>query len=92
MPTLGQVKIIDSLETMSEETFGIHFSERTWSATLTDGTSVDLKAEGASCPVPYGERMEYAELFKKARMDEFTEQVGITIACIGGRMNVSLAR
>lgn len=72
-----QVRVIESMSGMSEETYEIHCSERTWSVTLSDGTSKDLKPGGSETSVSYEDRLEYSRLAKEARMSESDQQVSL---------------
>ena len=68
---------MDTLEGLDEESFDVHFSERTWSVTLSDGSNFELRDNGASESVRYEDRLEYAKLAKQARMSESDKQVNI---------------
>jgi len=72
-----EVRSIEALCSMDEQTFASFFSERprTWTATLSDGTTACLKTDGASLDVTYSDRLEYAQLVREARMSEGKKQV-----------------
>lgn len=62
-------------EAEAEARFHEHFgSELTWTTTLSDGKSVDLRPNGGSLAVLYSERQEYARLAEWARLNEAREQ------------------
>lgn len=71
--------MIDTLEGLDEESFDVHFSERTWSVTLSDGSNAELRPNGANESVRYEERLEYARLAKQARMSESDKQVNTNL-------------
>ena len=70
--------MVDHMEQMDEEEFDAYFADsRTWTTTLSDGTTVHLKPEvGADVAVSYSDRLEYAKLVRETRMNECNEQVG----------------
>ena len=62
-------------EAEAEARFNEHFgSDLTWTTTLSDGKSVDLRPNGSSMPVLFSERLEYARLAEWARLNEAREQ------------------
>jgi hypothetical protein len=72
---LLQVKLIDNLETINLEDFSV--VERTWSATLSDGSEAEMKtgADGAPLDLDYADREEYSKQVRTLRMEESDKQV-----------------
>ena len=62
---------------MDEEDFNAYFGMggRSWSVVLSDGTTVQLRANGQEDPVAFEERHDYGQAVIEARMNEFNEQV-----------------
>ncbi|XP_074642491.1 E3 ubiquitin-protein ligase HECTD3-like [Tubulanus polymorphus] len=72
----AEVKLIESMIMMDEETFVAHFGDYLmWCTVLSDGTTVELKPNGANIPVLYDERNEFCRQVQKLRMTEADEQV-----------------
>ena len=65
------------MEQMDEEEFDAYFADsRTWTTTLSCGTTVNLKPEiNSDITVSYNDRLEYAKLVQQTRMNECNEQV-----------------
>lgn len=74
---LLQVRMLDHVTTMDEQTFSAHFVEqqRTWSVSLSNKRSVPLKPDGDDIVLEYDDRHEYCELVQRMRMSEFDRQV-----------------
>jgi E3 ubiquitin-protein ligase HECTD3 len=72
-----QVRSLEAMVAMDETRFSAYFAERprTWTATLSDGSTVPLKEGGANLDVSYADRLEYARLVREARMEESKKQV-----------------
>eukprot|EP00117_Sycon_ciliatum_P032866 scpid37872/ scgid25406/ E3 ubiquitin-protein ligase HECTD3; HECT domain-containing protein 3 len=72
----AQVKMLESLVELSEEGFAERFGNLlTYSVSLSDGTQASLLPNGAETPVTYEQRMKYAALVKKVRMEESKKQI-----------------
>ena len=71
------MKLLDTLESMDEESFDVHFNERMWTVTLSNGETAELVPDGANKPLHYEERMEYGKLAKERRMSESHNQVSL---------------
>jgi len=76
------VKLLESMKTMDEDSFRAYFGdELLWTATLSDGSVVQLKSHdeqssSASLRVHFNDRLRYIALVKEARMNESRQQVG----------------
>ncbi|XP_067937945.1 E3 ubiquitin-protein ligase HECTD3-like [Watersipora subatra] len=71
----AEVKLLDTLENMDEESFAVHFSERMWAVTLSDGSLSELVPDGANKPLLFADRLEYGRLARERRMMESDKQV-----------------
>lgn len=72
----AELKLIDSIETMSRETFESSFEGALkFTAVLSDGETVSLCPGGAEKLVTYDNRKEYCEMVKVTRMDESKKQI-----------------
>ncbi len=70
----AEVKLVDSIETMSKEKFDSAFAGAlTFTAVLSGGETVPLLDDGEML-VTYEDRLRYCELVKEARMKEFRVQ------------------
>ena len=74
---LFQVKMMENMASMDEESFDAYFSdeERTWTTVLSGGDMCSLRLSGADQPVLYHDRLEYAKLVQEARLHEADRQV-----------------
>lgn len=66
---------MELLESMDEESFKVHFSERMWTVTLSDGSTRELVTDGANKSLLYEDRIEYGRLAREQRMSECDKQV-----------------
>lgn len=64
---------LESIVSLPEECFGDF--ETCYSATLSDGTVVDLIPNGKNIKVPYSKRQEYADMVIQARLNEANMQI-----------------
>ncbi|XP_013403036.1 E3 ubiquitin-protein ligase HECTD3 isoform X2 [Lingula anatina] len=72
----AEVRVLETMETLDQETFEAHFGEdRTWTTVLSDGTPLPLKSADSDSAVQYEDRVEYIKLVQEARMNECEEQV-----------------
>ena len=59
-----------------DQRFSQHFGDMlTWTTTLSDGSSIELRPNGAQQTVQFAERHEYARLAEWTRMNENREQI-----------------
>jgi len=67
--------VIDSLQVMEKDKF--EQLGRSWSTTLTDGSSVMLKIDEKGNPMElkYEDRKEYCDMVRKTRLTDGEEQV-----------------
>lgn len=66
---------METLETTDQESFQAHFSERTWTVTLSNGTVKELVDDGENTPLLYEDRLKYGKLAREVRMAESDDQV-----------------
>lgn len=71
----AQVKLLNSLDSLDEESFAVHFSERMWTVTLSNGTVAELVPDEGNKPLFYEDRLRYGKLAKEHRMAECDNQV-----------------
>ena len=70
----AEVKLIDSLETMSKEKFDAFAGALDYSTVLSNGDTVSLIGDGEKM-VTYEDRLEYCRLVKERRMAESKAQL-----------------
>ena len=74
----AEVKLIDSIETMSREKFDAAFADSlNYTVVLSNGETVPLLANGEEKLVSYDERLEYCRLVKEKRMHESRAQIEV---------------
>ena len=79
-PIFLQVKMIELIESMDQETFEASFAgELTFTTSLSDQTIVPLKDGCTEAHVQYEGRLHYCRLVKETRMVECREQVSLII-------------
>lgn len=72
----AEVKLIDSIETMSKEKFNDAFAGAlNFTTVLSNGETVSLVPDGSERLVTYEERFEYCHLVKEKRMSESDAQI-----------------
>lgn len=72
----AEVRLIESIETMSREKFDDAFAGAlNYTTVLSDGETASLVDDGAETLVAYDDRLEYCRLVKEKRMMEGTKQV-----------------
>lgn len=73
-----QVKLIDDLVVMDRDKFDTFcLAERTFTTVLCSGNVVPLTAGGEVTNLSYDTRLQYADLVRDKRLNEFNQQVGI---------------
>ena len=77
---VSQVKLLESVKSMDEEAFKSYFGdELMWTATLSNGSVVHLKApahaDGSTPHVQFADRLQYINHVKQSRMNESRQQV-----------------
>ena len=71
-----QVKLLEAMENMDQETFEFKFGqELVYTTLLSDGQLVDLIPGGSSVVVRYEDRREFIRLVQKSRLEECKPQV-----------------
>ncbi len=78
--------MMDHMEQMDEEEFDAYFADsRTWTTTLSDGSSVNLKPDlpDPDTVVSYTDRLEYSKLVQQTRMNECNKQVSTCSVALG---------
>lgn len=63
------------MEYFDAESFDVHFCDRTWTVTLSDGQTREVRNNGSDDSVKFEDRAEYSDLAKQARMGESDAQV-----------------
>ena len=72
----AEVKLIDSIETMSEERFNNAFAGAlNFTTVLSNGETISLVPDGSERLVTFEERLEYCCLVKEKRMSESNVQI-----------------
>ena len=72
----AEVKLIDSIETMSREKFEASFEGAlNFTTVLSNGETVSLVPNGGERLVTYEDRLEYCKFVKQKRMDESKAQI-----------------
>ena len=71
-----QVKLLEAMEVMDQETFDFKFGEElVYTTLLSDGRLVELLPGGSNQVVRYQDRREFIHLVQKARLEESRHQV-----------------
>jgi len=72
----AEVKMVENMAHMDEDSFDAYFSgERMWATVLSDGSLVQLRPDGVDVPVHYEERIDYALAVQHERMKEMDQQI-----------------
>ncbi|XP_014679289.1 PREDICTED: E3 ubiquitin-protein ligase HECTD3-like, partial [Priapulus caudatus] len=72
----AEVKLVDNIETMDQESFTSYFGdEHKFACTACDGSAQEVKHGGADIQLTYENRFEYVKLLKQTKLQEFDKQL-----------------